>query len=142
MRHNVHIACADCDQSAWRLSPKSDAGIHEAATAMSGAAQVGECRARALESGALDSWLSRERLLCGADFRSLKFRSWPADGLASTSGFVKDCPTPARMCTAVQAPHSLRGGRWIILKGGNREGVLRWSAVARGYGDLSARGAE
>ena len=58
-------------------SPKSDAGIHEAATAMSGAAQVGECRARALESGALDSWLSRERLLCGADFRSLKFRSWP-----------------------------------------------------------------
>jgi len=54
MRHNVHIACADCDQSAWRLSPKSDAGIHEAATAMSGAAQVGECRARALESGALD----------------------------------------------------------------------------------------
>jgi hypothetical protein len=30
-----------------------------------------------LESGALDSWLSRERLLCGADFRSLKFRSWP-----------------------------------------------------------------
>ena len=77
MRHNVHIACADCDQSAWRLSPKSDAGIHEAATAMSGAAQVGECRARALESGALDSWLSRERLLCGADFRSLKFRSWP-----------------------------------------------------------------
>jgi hypothetical protein len=44
---------------------------------MSGAAQVGECRARALESGALDSWLSRERLLCGADFRSLKFRSWP-----------------------------------------------------------------
>ncbi len=79
MRHNVHIACADCDQSAWRLSPKSDAGIHEAATAMSGAAQVGECRARALESGALDSWLSRERLLCGADFRSLKFRSWPAD---------------------------------------------------------------
>lgn len=69
MRHNVHIACADCDQSAWRLSPKSDAGIHEAATAMSGAAQVGECRARALESGALDSWLSRERLLCGADFQ-------------------------------------------------------------------------
>jgi hypothetical protein len=82
MRHNVHIACADCDQSAWRLSPKSDAGIHEAATAMSGVAQVGECRARALESGALDSWLSRERLLCGADFRSLKFRSWPKPAVA------------------------------------------------------------
>jgi len=49
---------------------------------MSGAAQVGECRARALESGALDSWLSRERLLCGADFRSLKFRSWPTAAVA------------------------------------------------------------
>src|SRR5450631_3232225 len=73
MRHNVHIACADCDQSAWRLSPKSDAGIHEAATAMSGAAQVGECRARALESGALDSWLSRERLLCGCAVKRRRF---------------------------------------------------------------------
>ena len=33
-------------------------------------------------------------------------------------------PTPARVRAAVQTRGDLTGRRWIILKGGNREGVL------------------
>jgi hypothetical protein len=41
-------------------------------------------------------------------------------------------PMPTRVRTAVQSRRDLTGRRWIILKGRNREGLLR--AVGNGKG--------
>jgi len=82
---------------------------------MSGAAQVGECRARALESGALDSWLSRERLLCGAGFGSLKFRSWPVSACdPSALSNANYRPIPLKNSLVVRgASAGLQRDKWI-----------------------------